>query len=240
MVVNAAGEGRALVALEKATGTEVWKAAADGLELCYGTPLLVELDTDTPDLVIAAPGEVWGIDPDTGKLRWFAYAPLPGNVCPSVIAHDGIVYAMGGFPRRGTIAIRAGGKGNVTQTHVLWTSTVASYVPSPVYHEGHLYFIGHRGVATCLDARTGRPVYQERLPLRGRGNPVYASPVLVEGRLFVPTRFGGTAVLAAKPTFELLGINKLETDASLVNGSLAIAGGCFFLRSNRYLYCLAE
>jgi len=77
--------------------------------------------------VLAVPGELWGMNPDTGKLRWFANSGISGNVAASVVAAEGVVYATGGFPRIAAAAIRGGGKGDVTQTHVLWTSQNASY-----------------------------------------------------------------------------------------------------------------
>ena len=109
VIINASEEGRAIVALEKKTGKIAWKAEGNALGYSFGTPVLAEGEGRT-DLVFSLPGELWGMNPDTGKLRWFATTGLPGNVAPSVIAGDGVVYVFGGFPKLGALAVRTGGK----------------------------------------------------------------------------------------------------------------------------------
>ena len=238
VIVNAAEEGRSVLALDKLTGKEVWKTEVNSLELSFVTPVLVECAGGRSDLALAVPGEMWGLNPDTGKLRWFAQTGITGNVSPSLVAADGIVYATGGYPRQGTIAVRAGGKGDVTQTNVLWSSQSASYVPSPVVCQGHLYIISDQGSAICLEARTGKLVYKERLPGVTGGKPFYASVVLAGGHLYATSRRNGTFVVQAAPTFTLLAQNKLADDDTDFNGTPAITGKQLFLRSNRYLYCI--
>ena len=88
LIVNAAEEGRAIMALDKATGKELWKSEAAALELCYGTPSLVAREDGKTDLVIAVPGEVWGLNAETGKLAWFVETQLTGNVSPSPLVVD--------------------------------------------------------------------------------------------------------------------------------------------------------
>ena len=238
VIVNAAEEGRSVLALDKLTGKEVWKTEVNSLELSFVTPVLVECAGGRSDLALAVPGEMWGLNPDTGKLRWFAQTGITGNVSPSLVAADGIVYATGGYPRQGTIAARAGGKGDVTQTNVLWSSQSASYVPSPVVCQGHLYIISDQGSAICLEARTGKLVYKERLPGVTGGKPFYASVVLAGGHLYATSRRNGTFVVQAAPTFTLLAQNRLADDDTDFNGTPAITGKQLFLRSNRYLYCI--
>jgi len=238
VIVNAAEEGRSVLALNKLTGKEVWKAAVDALELSFVTPVLVECAGGRIDLAIAVPGELWGMNPDTGKLRWFAKTGITGNVSPSVVAADGVVYATGGYPRQGTIAVRAGGKGDVTQTNVLWSSQNASYVPSPVVSRGHLFFVSDQGLATCLEAKTGKLIYKERLPGVSGGKPFYASVVLANEHLYAVSRRAGAFVLQAAPQFALVAQNKLAGDDGDFNGTPAIVGRQLFLRSNRNLYCI--
>ncbi len=238
VIVNAAEEGRAVCALDKLTGKQAWKAEAASLELSFVTPLLVECGGARTDLALAVPGELWGLNPETGKLRWFAQTGISGNVSPSVVAADGIVYATGGYPRQGTIAVRAGGKGDVTQTNVLWTSQNASYVPSPVVYQEHLFVVSDQGFAMCLEAKTGKLVYRERLPGLSGGKPFYASPVLANGHLYAVSRRNGTFALEAKTEFKLLGQNKLAGDDTDFNATPAVAGNQLFLRSNRFLYCI--
>jgi outer membrane protein assembly factor BamB len=238
VIVNAAEEGRSVLALDKLTGKEVWKAAVDALELSFVTPVLVECPGGRTDLALAVPGELWGMNPETGKLRWFAQTGITGNVSPSVVAADGVVYATGGYPRQGMIAVCAGGKGDVTQTNVLWSSQNASYVPSPLIHRGHLFVVSDQGVATCLDAKTGTLIYKERLPGVSGGKPFYASVVLADEHLYSVSRRAGVFVLPATPKFALIAQNKLTGDDSDFNGTPAIVGRQLFLRSNRFLYCI--
>jgi outer membrane protein assembly factor BamB len=238
VIVNAVEEGRSVLALNKLTGKEVWKTAVDSLELSFVTPVIAECAGGRIDLALAVPGELWGLNPDTGKLRWFAETGITGNVSPSVVAADGVVYATGGYPRQGTIAVRAGGKGDVTQTNVLWSSQNASYVPSPVVHRGHLFVVSDQGFATCLEAKTGKLIYKEHLPGLSGGKPFYASAVLANERLYAVSRRAGTFVLSATPQFSVVAQNKLAGDDSDFNGTPAVVGHQLFLRSNRFLYCI--
>lgn len=238
VIINAAEEGRSVLALDKLTGKEVWKTEVNSLELSFVTPVLVECAGGRSDLALAVPGEMWGLSPATGKLRWFAQTGITGNVSPSVVAADGVVYGTGGYPRQGTIAVRAGGKGDVTQTNVLWSSQSASYVPSPVVYHGHLYVVSDQGSALCLEANTGKLVYKERLPGVSGGKPFYASVVLADGHIYATSRRSGTFVMQVAPAFALLAQNKLAGDDTDFNGTPAIAGRQIFLRSNRFVYCI--
>lgn len=241
VIVNASEESQSVRALDKLTGREVWKSDSAALELCYGTPALMPAG-DRTDLVLAVPGELWGMNPDTGKLRWFASSGLDGNLAASVVAADGVIFATGGFPRTASAAIRGGGKGDVTKTHVLWTSQNASYVPSPVVTDGRLFVATDQGFALCLDAKSGDLIFKERLPgasASGRGGkPFYASAVLANGLIYAVSRQNGTFVFEAKPQFKLVTQNKLASDDSHFNAAPAIAGRQLFLRSDRTVYCL--
>jgi len=239
LIVNASEEGRTIYALDKMTGREKWKVEADKTELTYGTPALVELPDGKQELVIAVPNEVWGFNPNTGACTWWARTQLPGNISPSVLAVKDVVYAFGGFPRLGSVAIRAGGKEDVTDTRILWASQNSSYVPSPVEYNGHLYFVNDRGMAYCMEAATGKVIYKEKLEVQG-GKAFYASVVLADGKLYAVSRKSGTFVLAAKPAFELIRQNVFDSDESDFNGSPAVSKGRIFLRSNIRLYCISQ
>ena len=240
VIVNASEESQSVRALDKLTGKEQWKASASTLELSYGTPSLVTLKDDQAELVIAVPGEVWGVNPDTGKLKWFAEHQLTGNICPSIIADGERLFVFGGFRSAGSLALRAGGKGDVTKSQIEWTSRNSSYVATPVLYEGHLYWISDTGQASCIDATSGELVYRERVSqLDAGGRPVYASPVIANGKIYVPSRWNGVLVLAAKPRYELLAQNRMAEDDSDFNASPAISQNELFLRSNRFLYCIA-
>jgi hypothetical protein len=208
------------------------------------TPLLVSSSTDQPELVVSSPGRgkagfVFGIDPNTGKELWRCLGiPDSGYVVPSAIAHEGIVYAIGG--RQNTaLAVRAGGRGDVSNAHLLWRIGNGSNVASPVYHDGHLYWVHeNRGIAYCLDASNGRIAYEERLT--PRPGIVYASAVVADGKLYCVSQHNGTYVIAAEPTFELLAHNVFKDDNSRANAGPVVSDGCLLLRNDRYLYCIGS
>lgn len=241
LIVNASDESQALYALDKATGQIVWKAEGD-YGMAYGTPSLLRRDGGY-DLVLALPRELWGMNPETGKLRWYATHGLAGNVSPSLVPGTaGTVFITGGFPTTHSVglSLRPGAKGDLGPGAVLWESSASSYVPTPVYKDGHLYVINDQGFALCIDARTGQTVYRERVALgaRGGGKPIYASPVLVGGRLVCVSRRSGTYILAARPQYQLLSTNEFASDTTHFNATPAISGDLLLLRSNKALYCI--
>jgi outer membrane protein assembly factor BamB len=241
VIVNASEESRSIIALEKETGKQAWKAEGAALELAYGTPSLIAIDNDRTDLVVAVPGEIWGLNPDTGKMQWFAEHELTGNICPSVISDKNTLFVFGGFRSAGSLAINAGGKGDVTKSQIQWTSRNSSYVATPVLYEGHLYWISDNGLAHCVSASTGELVYKERVPeIKAGGRPVYASPVIADGRIYIPTRWDGVLVLDAHPVFKVLSQNQFAGDESDFNATPAISNQQLFLRSNQFLYCVAD
>lgn len=241
VIMNATDESKALYALDKKTGKQIWKAGGDKIDLAYGTPSLMESGGRT-DLVFAIAEEVWGLNPETGKMRWFATHHLPGNVSPGLIQDNDRFYLYGGYPTQGSVAIKLGGEGDVTESHVLWTSKSSSYVPTPILHEGRLYVVNDQGFALCMDAKTGEDIYRERAidsgGGRGRGKPFYASPVLIGDRLYCVSRRGGTYVIAAKPVFEKLAHNVIAGDDSQFHGTPAVSGDSLLLRSERAVYCI--
>ena len=160
------------------------------------------------------------------------------NVAPSPVTENGIVYLMGGDPKPQTVAIRAGGEGDVTASHMLWSSLDSSYIPSPVLHKGHLYWVSDMGIANCVEAKTGKSVYRQPLPRAAGAKPYYASVILSGERLYAVSRLSGTYVLPEKPTFEILAHNRIVSDSSSFNASPAIGDGQMMLRSNRFIYCI--
>lgn len=233
--VNASIESGSVVALDKKTGKEVWRVG--GIQQSWSTPALAALPGGRTELVVSSQGKVLGLDPGSGEKLWQC-SGVNDYVCPAVVAHEGIAYVTAGRKPH-MLAIRAGGKGDVSKTHILWEVSETPKVATPLVHEGRLNWVDNRGVATCIDAKTGKTLYKERLEIRGRGDKVYASPVLAGGKLFVPTREDGTIVLAAGPDFNEIGRNRLD-DSSVVNATPAVLGDRLLIRSNRFLYCLGK
>ena len=231
VIVNASVESGSLIAFDKKSGREVWRA--DGMRSSWNTPHLVTLDGGKQELAVSVKGYILGFDPDTGKELWRCRG-IQDYVCPSIISHKGILYALGGRRSR-AICVRPGGRGDVTETHKLWEAMVGANVSSPVLHDGHLYWVSDRNrTAYCLRIADGSVVYSERF-----GGQPYASTLLADGRLYVVTRYSGTFVLSLKPEFELLAHNKLD-DRSVFNASPIVSSGNLILRSDRYLYCFGK
>ncbi len=238
VIVNASEESKAILALDKATGKELWRQDADMLELTYGTPRLVPSATGESELIISVPSEIWSLNAKTGKLNWYAGSPMTGNVCPSVIVEGEQVYSFGGYRASGSIAIKVGGKGDVSDSHVLWTNRSSSYVATPLLVDGYFYWIDDRGIAYCTSATDGEVVYKERLDNLESGRPVYASPVLIGEYIYVVTRRSGTLLYAPGDQFEPIAQNKFSGDSSDFNASPAVSDGKLYLRSNEALYCV--
>ncbi|EMI22931.1 serine/threonine protein kinase [Rhodopirellula maiorica SM1] len=238
VIVNAAEESRAIIALDKATGKEIWRQDADMLELTYGTPRIVTRPDSEPELVISVPGEIWSMNPQTGKLRWYCESPMTGNVTPSVIIDGDTLYSFGGYRASGSIAVKLGGKDNVTDSHVLWTNRSSSYVATPLLQNGRFYWIDDRGIAYCTSADDGEVVYKARVNNLESGRPVYASPVLIGKNIYVVTRRSGTIVYAPGDEFKPISQNKFAGDETDFNASPAVSDGKLFLRSNQSLYCV--
>ena len=233
--INASVESESLVALDRKTGEEKWRAG--GIREAWNTPLVVTAASGRQELVVASQGSVLAFDPDSGESLWSCQTDIGWYMVPSVVAADGVVYCLGGRSGTAALAVRAGGSGDVTETHRLWISKKGSNVSSPVYLDGHLYWMHESlGIAFCAKADTGEIVYEERLDRSGQ---VYASALLGAGRLYYVTRPGKTFVLAAKPQFEQLAVNDLS-DRGVFNGSPAVAGNRLLLRSDKYLYCVGK
>lgn len=229
VIVNASVESRSLVAIDKESGEEVWRAG--GMNSSWNTPHLVDVPRGGQELVVSVQKTILGFDPATGEQLWNCTG-IQDYVCPSVVSQDGVAYVIGGRTSR-AIAVRAGGRGDVTESHRLWEAKAGANVCSPIIHDGHLYWVSDRNrVAYCVRLSDGEIMYQERFP-----DQPYASATAGDGKIYIVTRRGGTYVLAAEPEFEQLAHNELN-DNSTFNASPIISGGRLFLRSDRYLYCI--
>ena len=233
LIVNASIESGALVALDKLTGKEAWRTK--GIGSAWNTPVLCG-DEKQPELVVSVQDHVISVRPESGEELWRAEG-IHRYVCPSVVSHENVVFAIGGGHT--SLAVRLGGQGDVTKSHEVWRQPKGSNVGSPVYHDGHLYWAHDSGgMICCQNAATGEMVYQERLePRPGR---FWSSAVLGDGKLYFVSQNEGTFVVTAKPTFELLAHNTFASDASRTNASPAISNGQIFLRTDKCLYCIGQ
>ncbi|MFG0240818.1 MAG: PQQ-binding-like beta-propeller repeat protein [Gimesia chilikensis] len=233
VIINASIECETLYALEKSTGKVAWKA--ENIVRAWTTPSIVDVPGGKQELVVNQKNQILGFDPDTGKQLWTCEG-IQDYVVPVVVQNEGILYCLGGRSNR-SIAVRPGGRGDVTKTHKLWEVNVGANVTSPVFHEGHLYWASDRGIAFCLNAKNGEVVYKNRLPTKSR---LYASIVLADDKLYVTTRDNGVVVLKAVPEYVELARNEIKSDEDLFNASPAVSEGSIYLRTNGYLYRIAE
>lgn len=239
VIVNASEESQSIRALNAATGEEVWKAVGSALELAYGTPILAKVDDQRTDLVIAVPGEIWGLNPRNGKLVWFAETTLTGNVSPCLNLDGDTVIAFGGYRSSGSVAVRIGGTGDVTKTHTVWTSRNSSYVPTPVLVEGKLYWIDDRGTFYVTSSKDGELVHRSRVAnITSRDRPVYASAVALGKHLYFQTRFDGMLVAEPGTEWKIIAQNRFADDKSMCNATPAADRGELYLRSDSRLYCV--
>lgn len=231
--INASVESGSLIALDRKTGQQKWRAR--GIKEAWNTPVIVKTESGGEELVVATHGKVLAYDPESGEELWSCDTNITWYMVPGAVAADGVVYVLGGRSGTAGLAVRAGGRGDVTATHRLWTSNKGSNVTSPVFHDGHLYWMHEKlGIAYCARAETGELAYQKRIDRAGQ---IYSSTLLADGRLYYLNRSGRMFVLAAKPEFELLATNELR-DGGVFNSSPAVTGKELLLRSDRVLYCV--
>jgi outer membrane protein assembly factor BamB len=231
VIVNASVESKSLFAIDKNTGKEVWRA--DGMDSSWNTPHLVKNARGETEVAVTVKKWILGFDPKTGEELWRCEG-IPDYICPSIVSEGDVLYALGGRSSK-TVAVRSGGRGDVTDTHKLWQADVGANVCSPVIYDGHLYWVSDRNrTAYCLSLSDGSIKYEEQI-----GPQPYASTLLADGRLYVVSRNGGTMVLAAKPQFEQLALNVLD-DESTFNASAIPYDGALILRSDKNLYCIKK
>ncbi len=237
LIVNASCESKSIRGLKKEDGKEVWRV--DEINDSWSTPLVVTTAEGGEELVVVERFKVLGLNPATGERLWVCNKDSD-YICPSVIAHEGVVYVINSRFKAALFAIRSGGRGDVSDSHVLWKNGGwTTRVCTPVYHEGHLYAMDQAGYASCVNAKTGEEVYRERMDISGSGDKIYASIVAGDGKLYGVTREDGTVVLALSPKFKELARNHLGDD-SIFNATPAIHSGQLLLRSDKALYCIGK
>lgn len=240
VIINAWDESKTLYALNKRTGKEIWKKDLSETGLTFSTPVLTKGAGGRSEMVLSLPAQVWGLDPDTGGQLWIARTDVNDLMIPTPVITDGVAYIHGGgTSERGSLAVRTGGDGDVTKTHIMWAAEELTSGPSPVVLGDLMYWVDGGGNACCVEAKTGKVLYNEKLPVTGRF-AVYASPVLADGRIYAVTRKSGTFVLAAGPKFKIIAHNKLPSDETDFNASPAVSNRRMFMRSDKCLYCIRK
>jgi|TARA_B110000879_G_scaffold37422_1_gene52098 outer membrane protein assembly factor BamB len=240
LIVNASDESKAIIAFEKTTGQEKWRYESKQLELTYNTPTLHAPKDGRSELVIAAPDELFALDPKTGKKLWWAKSEIPGNITPSVISAGEVLFTTGGYPRKGAIAIKGGGSGDVTDK-ILWRSKTFSYVPSSVYQDGLLHWVNDEATVIVMDLKTGETLTKRTIESikKRKKFSFYASLLRIGDKLVAVSRRDGTFIFEANKEMKQVGVNSLG-DESDFNATPALAKDAIYLRSNKAIYCIAK
>jgi outer membrane protein assembly factor BamB len=220
-----------VVALDKRTGKTRWKRLRNGYQ-AYVTPLVLRLPGGDQ---VVSPGAYRAIayDPRDGAEIWSVrYGEGFSNV-PRPVYGDGLVFICTGFQEPSLMAVRVDGRKDVTKTHVVWTlRRSVPLTPSPLLVGAELYLVNDLGIATALDAKTGKEHWRVRL-----GGNHSASPIYADGRIYFLSEEGETAVIAPGPEFRVLARNQLEGPTL---ASMAVSAGSIFVRSQTHLYRLSN
>ena len=230
-----------ILRINKATGKTTWRVerptpAIQESPDSYITPAILR-HNDMIELIISGGDCVTGHDLATGKELWRAYGLNPDNnpfyrIVNSPVVMDGMIYA--GSKYRPYLALRAGGRGDVTNSHRAWSIENGPDVPTPVTDGKYLYIVRDNGGFLCLDAKTGKDIYPAQ---RIKPGTYSSSPVLADGKIYVTSEEGTTVVVKAGPQFEVLAENAMN-DYCL--SSVAISDGQLFLRTASFLYCIGK
>jgi outer membrane protein assembly factor BamB len=216
-------------AFDTKTGEVRWRRERKNV-MCWASPVLLRID-DRDELVFNGSHEVVSYDPATGEVLWKAAGPSQESI-PMIAAGGGLLYSVSG--RNGPMfALRTGGKGDVTDTHVVWRNERGGpHVTSPAYHDGRLYVVSDTGVLGCLDAATGSTLYQERL--KGRFS---ASPLVVGDLIIFLSEDGLATILKSGPAFQRVAEHDLGEPTL---ATPAVLGGRIYFRTAENLICIGE
>jgi outer membrane protein assembly factor BamB len=216
-----------VLSLDAATGSVRWKGRRGESRVGHVTPILVD---DGEQIVSACGDRVQGFDARTGKRIWSVYSQGEG-VTPSPAIGDGLIFTSSGFEEPTIRAIRLGGEGNVTDTHVMWEQRQGvPALPSLLYVRPHVYTITRDNILHCIEASTGEIVWRHRL-----SGDYSASPVFADGRIYILSEEGLTLVLRPGPRYDEVGRNGIDETCL---ASMAVSQGQFYIRSSEHLFCI--
>jgi outer membrane protein assembly factor BamB len=220
-----------LVALDKRTGKERWKADRGKGRVSYSTPLVVRGEAGD-ELIVNSSERIDAYDPRSGTPLWHTGGDNRFPI-PSPVFHNGVIYASRGYRSGPYMAIKTGGRGDVTASHVVWSvGTGAPYVSSLLHYDGVVYMANDVGVLTAVDAATGQRVWQQRVE-----GVFSASPVGGAGHVYFVAEDGDTIVVKAGRAPEIVARNPIGERAL---ASPAISNGRLFLRTDDHLIAIGK
>ncbi|MGB2863199.1 MAG: PQQ-binding-like beta-propeller repeat protein [Sedimentisphaerales bacterium] len=220
-----------ILALDKNTGKVRWEGKRGLSRIAHVSPQILSIN-GKDQLISSAGDAIQGFDPATGERIWTVSSPGEG-VVPSVVVGEGLIFTASGFGDSAIRVVRAGGKGDVTTTHIAWESAEdVPKIPSMLYVKPYLYLVTEAGVAKCLRAATGEVIWRERL-----GDRYSASPVWADGKIYFLSEKGTTTVISDGTEFNVLARNELNENCK---ASPAISKRNIFIRSEKHLYCIGR
>jgi len=227
------GQKSFIAAFDKRNGKEIWRTARK-VEVSWTTPVIARAPARA-ELVASGNEYIASYDPATGKELWRCKGTGSWTVSTPLVGH-GVVIVSAAHPVKRALAIRIGGSGDVTDTHIIWRRDKGTgYTPSSILYGDYAYLMTDGGILTCIDVKTGEVKYEgARVPKPVR---FYASPVAFDDKILLTSEDGDTFVLKAGPKHEVLGTNSLDEP---VYASPAIAGGNIFIRTASHLYCITN
>ena len=230
VIVNGHQDGTAFVVmLDRKTGAEIWRYTPAVNLRSFSTPVLTE-HNGQDQLILTGSQQTVGLDPSTGKLIWSATGPSEKFVCTPSVGH-GMVFSFGGSPAEKSLAVKLGGIGDVSKTHVAWRSEKGMpYVPSPLLLGDLLHIINDHGIYTCVEPVSGKVLHTERA-----AGPTYSSPVAVANRVYIFEDTGRCTILENRPGFHVLAKNELSEE---MYATPAVSDGQLFVRTTAALICI--
>jgi outer membrane protein assembly factor BamB len=234
-------DGTAMLhAVDAQTGKTAWQAPRRAFRACYSTPFILEKPGAKPELIVTSTAGITSYDPDAGTQNWdwhWTFSGMPLRTVASSAYSPGLIFANSGDGSgdRHAVALDIGPNGNGAgpTPHPAWEKKKGfPYVPTSLAWGDHLFFVNDDGFASCLAARTGETIWNERL-----GGKVSASPVLIDGKIYAVNEEGTFFVFPAEPTFRLLARNQIGEP---VMATPAVADGRLFVRGKTHLFCIAK
>lgn len=243
------GTNARLLALNKTTGKTIWEVQdppmqkrprtdgfrgqeEKGIVGTFASPIVAG-----KELIMVYPQLICAFNPKNGKELWRCDG-LNELIYASPIAGEGVVVGMGGFTGT-SAAVKQGGKGDVTQSHRLWTAVrTKNRLGSGVIHDGHVYIYNTDAIAECIELKTGKSLWQERVSAVGPKSSSWSSMVLAGDRIYILNQSGDTVIMKASPKFEIVGVNSIGNE--LTNASHALSDGEIFIRTHEHLWCIGE
>jgi outer membrane protein assembly factor BamB len=238
IVTNDQDKESFVTALNLRTGQPVWRTErrSSRAGAAYGTPCVHPLPGGGVELLLTAESHgISSLDPRTGKLNWEAPVFNKRMVASPIVAGDLVIGSCGQGGGAGNFltAVRLGGRGDVSQTHAAYTLKKSTpYVPTPLHLDGRLYLISDAGIASAIEAATGREIWTERLRAE-----FFASPVLIENRIYCATTKGEMIVLATGDEFRLLARNPLGEGT---HSTPCVDDGRIYVKTFTHLVCVGR